>query len=48
MTLLGSELFIIVSTKDSFPSSIVSLITDILNATLVTPAGNMTSYGPEL
>ena len=48
LTLLGSELFIIVSVKDSSPSCIVSLIIGTSNIALVTPAVNVTLYSPEL
>ena len=47
LTLFDSELLIIVSVKDSLLSSILSLLIIIFNATLIFPAENVTSYGPE-
>jgi len=48
LTLLGSELLIIVSLKVSFPSWMLSLFTVTLNETPVTLAGNVILYSPEL
>ena len=46
-TLPGDELFLIVRINLSSPSNILSSIIGTLNETLVTPAGNVTLYGPE-
>ena len=48
LTLLGNELFAMLSIKDSFFSRIVSLIIGTLNETLVTLAVNVMLYGPDL
>ena len=47
-TLLGSEDESIVRVKVSFPSHIISSLMGTLNDILVTSAGNVTVYGPEL
>ena len=44
----GSEVSSIVSKNFSFPSNILSSVNEILNVANVTPAGNMTVYGPEV
>ena len=46
-TPLGSEDWLMVSTKFSFSSRMSSSFNETLNGTLVTPAGNVTMYGPE-
>ena len=43
----GDELFLIVRINLSSPSSISSSFIGTSNETLVTPAGNVTVYGPE-
>ena len=45
--LLGSEDELIVSRKYSFHSNILSSFTGTLNVAVVTPAANVTVYGPE-
>jgi len=45
--LLGRELGEIVRVKFSFPSNILSSIIGTSNGTLISPAGNVTVYGPE-
>lgn len=47
VTLLGSEDWLIVRIKVSFPSNILSSVKETLNGTLVTLAGNVTAYGPD-
>ena len=47
VTPLGSEDWLMVSTKFSFSSSRLSSFKETLNGTLVTSAGNVTVYGPE-
>ena len=47
VTPLGSEDWLIVSTKFSFSSKMLSSFNETLNGTLVTLAGNVTVYGPE-
>ena len=46
VTPLGSEDWLMVSTKFSFSSSMLSSFSETLNGTLVTLAGNVTMYGP--
>ena len=46
-TSLGSD-ELIVSIKISLSSNILSSFTEILNGTLISPAGSMTEYGPEV
>ena len=46
VTPLGSEDWLIVSTKFSFSSRMSSSFKEILNGTLVTIAGNVAMYGP--
>ena len=48
VTLLGSEDELIVSLKFSFPSNILSSVIRTSNVAVVSPAENMTLYGPEL
>ena len=48
VTLLGSEYELIVSMKFSLYSNVLSSIIAILNVANVTPAGNVTVYGPEV
>ena len=48
VTLSGSEDESIVRVKSSLPSNILSSVIGTSNGTLVTPAGNVTAYGPEL
>ena len=48
VTVLSKELSSIINSKVSLSSNILSLMIVILNDTLVTPAGNVTLYGPEL
>ena len=43
----GRVLPIIVTSKVSSPSNILSSVIGILNGTVVVPAGNVTVYGPE-
>ena len=38
---------LIVSVKSSSPSNILSSVIGISNGTIVSPAGNVTVYGPE-
>ena len=45
--LLSNELLSIISSKVSLSSNILSLTIVMLNDTLITPAGNVTLYGPE-
>ena len=45
-TPLGSEVWLMVSTKFSFSSRMSSSFSETLNGTLVTLAGNVTVYGP--
>ena len=47
ITPVGNDEFI-VRVKFSFSSNILSSFIGILNGTLVTPAGNVTEYGPEV
>ena len=48
VTPVGSEDGLIVSIKLSLPSNMLSSYIGISNGTLVTPAGNVTVYGPEI
>ena len=48
LTLFGSDICVTVSVKNSLPSTILSFIIGISNVILVSLAGNVTSYGPEL
>ena len=47
VTLSGSEDESIVRVKSSLPSNRLSSVIGTLNGALVTPAGNVTAYGPE-
>ena len=47
VTLLGREFGAIVRVKFSLPSNILSVAIATSNETLVTPAENVTVYGPE-
>ena len=47
VTPAGSEDVSIVRSKSSLPSNMLSLFIGTSNGTLVTPAGNVTVYGPE-
>ena len=44
---VGSDDALIVSTKFSFISNILSSFIEMLNGALVSPAENVTVYGPE-
>ena len=48
ITYSGSESSVIIRLKVSLSSNKLSLLIVILNDTLVTPARNVTLYGPEL
>ena len=48
VTLVGSEDGSITRLNFSSPSSTLSLVITTVNETRVTPAGNVTTYGPEL
>ena len=48
LTLPGNDDELIMSIKYTSISNVLSLIIGILNATIVTPAGNVAVYGPEL
>ena len=43
----GSEDLSMVTVKSSFPSTILSLVIGTSNGTVVSPAGNVTVYGPD-
>ena len=48
LTSLGSEDELITSMKFSLPLNMLSSLIGISNETLISPAGNLTVYGPEL
>ena len=47
-TLLGRDDESIVRVNSSFPSKILSSVIELLNETLISPAGNITVNGPDL
>ena len=48
MVSCGSDTESMIRSKFSFLSNMLSLISGILNETLVIPAGNVMLYGPEM